>query len=55
MSKTIDQKVVQMQFDNQNFEKNAKETMSTLDKLKAALKFDGAKSGVDELKRVLRE
>lgn len=54
MSKTIDQKVVQMQFDNQNFEKNAKETMSTLDKLKAALKFDGAKSGVDELNKSIK-
>lgn len=49
MSKTIDQKVVQMEFDNQNFERNAKETMSTLDKLKAALKFDGANKGAEEL------
>ena len=41
MSRTVDQKVVQMQFDNQGFEQGAKQTMSTLEKLKAALKFDG--------------
>lgn len=54
MSKTIDQKVVQMQFDNQNFERNAKETMSTLDKLKAALKFDGASKGAEELSKGIK-
>ena len=32
MSKTIDEKVVSMQFDNRNFEKNVATTMSTLDK-----------------------
>ena len=54
MSKTIDQKVVQMEFDNQNFERNAKETMSTLDKLKAALKFDGANKGAEELSKGIK-
>ena len=34
MSKTIDEKVVQMKFDNSNFEKNVAKTMSTLDNLK---------------------
>ena len=34
MSKTIDAKVVAMQFDNKNFEKNVRTTMSTLDKPK---------------------
>ena len=54
MSKTIDQKVVQMQFDNQGFEQNAKQTMSTLDKLKAALKFEGANKGVEDLNKSIK-
>ena len=33
MSKTIDRRVVEMRFDNAQFERNAKTTMSTLDKL----------------------
>lgn len=38
----IDGKVVEMKFDNSNFEKNVAESMSTLDKLKQALNFDSA-------------
>ena len=34
MSKTIDEKVVQMKFDNSNFEKNVTKTLKTLDNLK---------------------
>ncbi len=34
MSKTIDEKVVQMKFDNSNFEKNVAKTLKTLDNLK---------------------
>ena len=40
MSKTIDQRVVEMRFDNANFEKNVSTSMSTLDKLKKSLKFE---------------
>ena len=40
MSQQIDNQIVKMQFDNASFEKNVQESMSTLDKLKAALKFD---------------
>lgn len=40
MSRTIERNVVEMQFDNSNFEKNVQQSMSTIDKLKAALKFD---------------
>ena len=32
MSKTVDSKVVEMRFDNKNFEKNVKQSMTTLDK-----------------------
>ena len=46
MSKTVDSKVVEMRFDNKNFEKNVKQSMTTLDKLKQALKLDGAINGL---------
>ena len=40
MSQQIDNQIVKMQFDNASFEKNVQQSMSTLDKLKQALKFD---------------
>ncbi|MBE6724979.1 MAG: hypothetical protein E7576_07265 [Ruminococcaceae bacterium] len=42
MSRTIDEKVVEMRFDNADFERNVSQSMSTLDKLKSALDFSGA-------------
>ena len=39
MSDIVDQKVVEMQFDNRDFEKNAKESISTLGLLSTALDF----------------
>lgn len=43
MATEIDKRVVQMQFDNKDFEKNCKQSLTTLEKLKMALNFDGAK------------
>ena len=42
MSKQVDERIVSMEFDNRDFEKNVNTTMSTLDKLKAKLKFGDA-------------
>ena len=50
MSKSIDEKVVEMRFDNKQFEANVKTSMSTIDKLKQSLKFDGASKGFEDLK-----
>ncbi len=47
--KVVDTNVVEMQFDNRNFEKNVSTTMSTLDKLKAKLSFKGVSDGLDEV------
>ena len=48
MSTTIDSKVVEMKFDNSKFESNVKQTMSTLDKLKASLaKISGKHATLD--------
>lgn len=49
MAKKIDERVVSMQFDNRNFEKNVSQSMSTLDKLKEKLSFRGASKAMDEL------
>lgn len=43
---SIDNRVVRMDFDNKKFEENVKTTTSSLDKLKNALKFDGATDGL---------
>lgn len=45
----VDERIVQMQFENQQFEKNANQSISTLDKLKKALNLDEAAKGFEEL------
>lgn len=47
MSTTIDQRVVEMKFDNASFEKNVATSMSTLDKLKQSLNLEGAAKGLE--------
>ena len=44
MSKTIDERVVSMSFDNKDFEANAKTSMTTLQKLKSCLDFNNITS-----------
>ena len=55
MSKTVDSRVVEMQFDNRNFEKNVKTSMSTLDKLKHAFKMDDASKSMRQLNREIEK
>ena len=49
MSTTIDQRVVSMQFDNKNFERNVQTSLSTIDKLKRSLNFGGASKSLGSL------
>ena len=49
MSTTIDQKVVEMRFDNRQFENNVSTSMSTLDKLKQSLNLTGASKGLENV------
>lgn len=51
MSTTVDSRVVEMRFDNKQFESNVATSMSTLDKLKQKLQFDGATKGLDDVSR----
>ena len=43
---SIDERVVEMRFDNQQFERGVSQTLKTLDKLKEGLKFNNALNGV---------
>ena len=49
MSRTVDERIVSMQFDNENFEQNVRTSMSTLEKLKQSLNLKGAAKGIDDL------
>ena len=51
MSKQIDERVVEMTFDNSDFERNVKQSMSTIDRLKSALNFKGTAKGLEEVNR----
>jgi tape measure domain-containing protein len=45
----IDDKVVAMSFEGSKFESGVRSTLSALDKLKAALRFDGASKGLNDV------
>ena len=49
MSKTIDERVVEMRFDNKQFESNAQTSLSTIEKLKKSLDMDGATKGLESI------
>ena len=49
MSTTIDERVVEMRFDNKQFESNVQTSLSTLDRLKKSLNLSGAAKGFDEI------
>ena len=49
MSRTVDERVVEMRFDNKHFESNVATSMSTLDKLKQKLNLSGASKGLEDI------
>lgn len=51
MSTTIDNRVLEMRFDNKQFEQGVSTTMSTLDKLKQKLNLTGASKGLEDISR----
>ena len=55
MSKEIEERVVQMKFDNQDFEKHASQSMSTLDKLKNKLNMKGASEGLSAVAGAIKK
>lgn len=51
MSTTVDNRVLEMRFDNAQFEKGVSTSMSTLDKLKKKLNLSGASKGLESLEK----
>ena len=47
MSTTVDERVVEMRFDNKQFERNIQTSLSSLDKLKKSLNLEGAAKGLE--------
>ena len=55
MSRTIDERVVEMKFDNKQFETNVRTSMSTLEKLKDSLNMRGAAKSFEELDKASKK
>lgn len=51
---TIDERVVEMRFDNKDFEKNVQTSLKTIDKLKDSLDFEDATKSLDDLQDAAR-
>ena len=49
MSKTVDERVVEMRFDNKQFESNVQTSLSTISKLKQSLNLQGASKGLENV------
>lgn len=49
MSTTIDERVVEMRFDNRHFENNVQASLSTLEKLKRSLNLTGSAKGLENI------
>lgn len=54
MGSSIDERIVEMKFDNRQFESGAQKSMQTLSKLKDSLKMDGVKDGLDEVSKSVK-
>lgn len=50
MSEVIDSRIVEMRFDNSQFESNVRESMKTIDNLKSSLNFEDSVKGLDKIK-----
>lgn len=53
--KVVEERVVEMQFDNKQFESNVKESMSTIERLKQKLRFEGATKGLETLNKTIKK
>lgn len=55
MGRSVDERVVEMRFDNQQFEREVKSTLGMLDKLKQSLKLDGAAKGLEDIDKAAND
>lgn len=54
MSSEVDQRVVEMRFDNAQFEKNTRESIKTLDRLQEKLQFKDVDKGFENIEKAQR-
>lgn len=54
MSREVDQRVVEMRFDNAQFEKNTRESIKTLDRLQDKLQFKDVDKGFENIEKAQR-
>ena len=54
MSKSIDERIVEMRFDNKQFEEGIGTTLNSVDKLKKGLNFEGAAKGLQGINNAAR-
>ena len=50
---TVDQRIVEMRFDNEQFERGVKETLKSLDKLKVGLDIDSSTKSLSNLEKAI--
>lgn len=55
MSQEVDSRVVEMRFDNANFEKNTRKTIASVDRLMEKLQFKGAEKGLEKLNAAAKD
>ena len=54
MSRTIDERVVSMQFDNRQFESNVRTSLGTIERLKQSLDFKSASNGLNNVTKAAK-
>lgn len=55
MSQEVDSRVVEMRFDNTNFEKNTRKTIASVDRLMEKLQFKGAEKSLEKLNAAAKD
>lgn len=55
MSQEVDSRVVEMRFDNANFEKNTRKTIASVDRLMEKLQFKGAEKSLEKLNAAAKD
>ena len=53
MSREIDERIVAMHFDNEQFERGARQSIKTLEDLKAGLNLEGTSEGLDNISKAV--
>lgn len=53
MTTAYDERIVSMQFDNADFEKNARQTIDTLGNLEESLKFENGAQGIEDVRKAV--